>query len=91
MGAADRTTFLSEVARTHHVCASTQIQALAALLFLYREVLKEPLSMGAPDLRARQTHRKPTLLSVEEVSGVLEAMRGATRLLAWVEGPRAQL
>ena len=82
MGAADVTAFLSELARTHRVSASTQNQALAALLFLYREVLQEPLSVGVPYLRAKQAHRMPTVLSVEEVSGVLAALRGATRLMA---------
>lgn len=82
MGAAEVTAFLSELARARHVSASTQNQALAALLFLYREVLKEPLSVGAHDRRAKRAQRMPTVLSVEEVSRVLEAMRGTTQLMA---------
>ena len=82
MGAADVTAFLSELARTHRVSASTQHQALAALLFLYREVLQEPLSVGVPYLRAKQAHRMPSAPSVEEVSGALAELGGATQPMA---------
>ncbi len=82
MGAAEVTAFLSELARARRVSASTQNQALAALLFLYREVLKEPLSVGPHYLRAKRAHRMPSVLSMEEVTSVLEAMRGTTRLMA---------
>src|SRR5688500_6664205 len=43
MGAAEVTAFLNHVARERNVAASTQNQALSALLFLYREVLQAPL------------------------------------------------
>jgi len=43
MGAAEVTAFLTDLATTRHVASSTQNQALAALLFLYKEVLSAPL------------------------------------------------
>lgn len=43
LGQAEATAFLSHLARVDHVAASTQNQALAAILFLYKDTLNEPL------------------------------------------------
>lgn len=84
LGEAHLTAFLSHLATERHVASSTQNQALAALLFLYREVLE--LSVGWLDgmVRAKRPARRPTVLSREEVRRVLAAMRGTPRLVAMV-------
>ena len=74
--------FISHLASADKVSASTQNQALASLLFLYREVLAQPLAMSGLHLQAKRPQRRPTVLSVDEVSQVLLAMRGTTRLMA---------
>lgn len=75
--------FLSHLARPRGgVSASTQNQALAALLFLYREVLGIP--MGAPQgiQPAKRSHHVPTVLTPNEVNRVLAAMDGMPKLMA---------
>lgn len=74
--------FLTHLARDRRVAASTQNQALAALLFLYRHVLEQPTDGPLDHLQARRPHRLPVVLTREEVSRVLDAMRGTSRLLA---------
>ena len=65
MGAAEIEKFLTHLAVQHHVAASTQNQALGALLFLYRDVLH--LEVGTLDaVRARRPARVPTVLGVAE-------------------------
>lgn len=74
--------FLSHLAERQRVSAATQNQAMAALLFLYREVLATP--MGAPDgvTVAKRSKHIPTVLSLESVTRVLDEMKGTTRLMA---------
>jgi integron integrase len=74
--------FLTYLAEDRRVSASTQNQALAALLFLYREVLGTP--MGPPEgiLPAKRSHHVPTVLSRAAVQQVLEQLRGAPWLMA---------
>ena len=74
--------FLTHLARDAGVSASTQNQALAALLFLYREVLDQAFSAPFDHMHARRPHRLPTVLSQLEVSVVLERMTGVERLMA---------
>jgi site-specific recombinase XerD len=79
MGAAAVEAFLTLVAVRGNVAASTQDQALSALLFLYKEVLHQDL--GPIDaLRARKPKRLPTVLTKEEVQQALGHLSG-TRLL----------
>jgi integron integrase len=73
LGAAEVEGFLSHLAVARHVSASTQNQALGALLFLYHEVLRLDLS-GLDAVRARRSQRLPVVLSREEVSQLLEAI-----------------
>lgn len=74
--------FLTPLARDGKVSASTQNQALAALLFLYREVLSMPVAASMDHLHAKRPARLPVVLSRDETRRVLQAMRGITRLMA---------
>ncbi|PIW70903.1 MAG: integron integrase, partial [Hydrogenophilales bacterium CG12_big_fil_rev_8_21_14_0_65_61_21] len=65
-----------------NVSASTQNQALSALLFLYREVLGMELPWLDHVVRAKKPQRLPTVLNREEVSLVLERMEGTYSLMA---------
>jgi site-specific recombinase XerD len=63
LGAAEVTAFLNHLASERDVAAATQNQALSALLFLYKEVLKQPLPwLDALD-RAKRPVRLPTVLT----------------------------
>jgi integron integrase len=74
--------FLSDLATERRVSASTQNQALAALLFLYRAVLEQPLGGLDEVVRAKRPHRLPVVLSRVEVRQVLDRMTGVPRLMA---------
>ena len=74
--------FLTHLAVRGKVAASTQNQALAALLFLYRQVLGVDLPWMDNVVRAKRPQRLPTVLTAEEVRGLLELMTGRSRLLA---------
>jgi hypothetical protein len=65
LGAADISAFLTDLAVARHVAASTQNQALSALLFLYREVLAKDVGVVEPVIRARVPVKVPVVLSVE--------------------------
>jgi len=81
MGAAEIEAFLTHLAVEEHVAASTQNQALSALLFLYREVLHQDL--GPIDaLRARKPKRLPTVLTRDEVQRLIAQMSGTHQLMA---------
>jgi integron integrase len=82
MGGVDVERFLSALATERNVAASTQNQALSALLFLYREVLGVDLPWMENVVRAKRPRRVPTVLSQEEVRRLLAAMDGRPRLLA---------
>ena len=64
------------------VSASTHNQALSALLFLYREVLEEDLQWLTNINRPAQVRRIPSVLTKDEVAGLLAAREGVTALLA---------
>ena len=82
MGEAQVTAFLSSLANERHVSASTQNQALAAILFLYREVLRQEIPWLEGVVRARRPRRLPVVLTREEVDAVFEHMEGTHRLMA---------
>lgn len=85
MGAAEVEAFLSDLAVRRDVSASTQNQALAALLFLYKQVLKQDLPWLGEVVRAKKPSRLPVVLSIQEVQQVLGHLEGevglVTRLL----------
>ncbi|MCT0231205.1 integron integrase [Synechococcus sp. CS-1324] len=80
MGSAEVNAFLSDLAVGQQVSASTQNQALAALLFLYRELLKQDLELEGV-VRARTRQRLPVVLSREEVRAVREQLDGTPSLV----------
>jgi len=82
LGAPEVTAFLSHLARDRDVAAATQNQALAALLFLYKEVLAQPLPWLDQIERAKRPARLPTVLSVAEVQRLLAQMQGTKWLMA---------
>lgn len=82
MGGAEVNQFLSDLAVEKHVSASTQNQALSALLFLYRNVLDDPLPWLQDLVRAQRPLRVPVVLTVDEARAVLGGMSGASRLVA---------
>ena len=67
-------TFLTWLAVERHVSASTQNQALSALLFLYKDVLGIEVGRLAEVPRARLPIRVPVVLSRDEVSSVLKQL-----------------
>jgi integron integrase len=82
MGAAEVTAFLTALAVRDRVAASTQNQALNALLFLYREILGVELPWLDGLVRAKRPQHLPTVLTREEVRTVLEQLDSAPRLMA---------
>ncbi|NNG16692.1 MAG: tyrosine-type recombinase/integrase, partial [Gemmatimonadales bacterium] len=81
MGEAEINAFLGKLAE-RGVSASTQNQALQALLFLYREVLEAPPGRLSRVVRAKRPVRLPVVLTRAEVRFVLRHLRGTNRLLA---------
>src|SRR4029453_6597632 len=79
MGAPEVSKFLSALAMERNVAASTQNQALSALLFLYREVLGQSLPWLDDVVRAKRPARLPVVLSREEVRAVVRFMKGPPR------------
>ncbi len=84
MGAPEIEAFLTDLAVKRHVAASTQNQAFAALLFLYRHVLNVPLDDRIAAARAKRSQRLPTVLTPTEVQRLLHLMSGPSRLMAMI-------
>ncbi len=82
LGEPEITTFLSALATERHVSASTQNQALAALLFLYERVLNREIAWLAEVVHAKRPERLPVVLSRGEVAAVLSKMEGVEQLCA---------
>jgi site-specific recombinase XerD len=82
MGAAEVTQFLSALVVDKDVAASTQNQALSAILFLYRDVLEQDLPWLDDVVRSKRPARLPVVLTREEVGAVLQRMNGVSRLMA---------
>jgi integron integrase len=74
--------FLTSLAVEEHVAASTQNQALSAILFLYEHVLDQPLDRIEGVVRARRPKRLPVVLTVDEVSRVMSHLTGDKWLVA---------
>ncbi len=82
MGAQEVTAFLSYLAVERRVSASTQNQAKAALLFLYKRVLSVDLPWLDEVVQAKRTRRLPVVLSPQEVRSLLDQMEGTMGLVA---------
>jgi integrase len=81
MGTPEIEAFLIHLAVDRKGAASTQNQALSALLFLYRDVLK--MDLGPVDaVRARKPKRLPTVLTEEEALKVIGFLSGTNKLMA---------
>ena len=81
MGEAEVSAFLSYLATRGNVSASTQNQALGALLFLYREVLGRRLAWMDGVVHAKQSVRLPVVLTPGETRLVMERLKGAPWLV----------
>jgi len=82
MNAAQITEFLTHLAVNGRVAASTQNQALNALVFLYKQVLKINLEKISDVVRAPQRRKLPVVLTREETDAVLTHLSQESRLLA---------
>ena len=74
--------FVTHLAVQSSIGASTQTQALSALMFLYRHVLRKPLPDLDTVIRAKRPGRLPSVLTRSEVRRILGRMNGTPRLVA---------
>jgi integron integrase len=82
LGAVEVSKFLTHLAVRGRVAASTQNQALNALVFLYRHVVEQPLPELLDDVaRAKKPTRLPVVLTRDEVQRVLRELDGAHALV----------
>src|SRR5438132_3999130 len=82
MGEKEIAQFLSSLASEQHVRASTQNQALNAILFLYRDVLRKEIGYVDGVVRAKKSRRLPVVLTREEVKTVLGRLSGTSWLMS---------
>jgi len=82
MGEAEVAQFLTHLARHDNVAASTQNQALSALLFLYKEVLKQEIGWLKNVERAKRPPKLPVVLSPAEVRRIFAHLSGVQKLMA---------
>ena len=81
LAAPDISAFLTWLAVERRVSASTQNQALSAVLFLYKAVLAIEIGAVPPVVRARTPERLPVVLSREEIGALLKRLTGTMRLV----------
>jgi integron integrase len=81
LGAREVRDFLTALADRRKLSASSQTQALSALLFLYREVLGRDLGEVGAIVRAKQPSRLPVVLAHDEVRALLDRLKGSPRLV----------
>lgn len=82
MGSPEITAFLTHLAVNEKVAASTQNQALSALLFLYRHVLHRELQGPIDAVRAKKPQRLPVVMTPHEVQRLIAALPDPYRLMA---------
>lgn len=82
MGEAEVSAFLTHLARDGDVAASTQNQALSALLFPYKEMLKQEIGWLEDVERAKKPVRLPAVLTRDEVHKIFAHLHGTARLMA---------
>ena len=82
MGKSEVEAFLSHLASEGKVSASTQRQALNAIVFLYRDVLDLPIQGEIAPVRAKRHARVPVVMTQGEVQRVLREMQGTHLLMA---------
>ncbi len=81
MGIPEIQAFIIYLATDRNVAASTQNQALSAILFLYRNVLGREIEFPTDILRAKKPERLPTVLTKAEALSVIDKMNGVTKLM----------
>ncbi len=81
MGGREIEAFLTDLAVNRKVAASTQNQALHAILFLYKQVLRQELDLKVNAVRAKKTKYLPTVLTKEEVIIIIQQLSGVNQLL----------
>ena len=82
MGEAEVSSFLTQLARDEQVAAATQNQALSALLFLYKHVLKQEIGWLDNVERVKRPARVPVVLTRDEVHKIFAHLHGMPRLMA---------
>ncbi len=82
MGVQEVHQFLSHLAVEGQVAASTQSQALSAILFLYQQVLQQDIGWLHDVVRAKHPQRLPVVLTQDEVAKVLRQLSG----VPWIMG-----
>jgi integron integrase len=81
IGGAEIEAFLTHLAVKENVAASTQNQALNAILFLYKEVLRQELDLRVDAVRAKRSRYIPTVLTKEEVLPIIHHLSGVHQLI----------
>lgn len=81
MGGDEVNAFLTHLAVNENVAASTQNQALSAILFLYREVLELELGLNLDAVRAKRSRNLPTVLTVTETLEILKNLKGVYQIV----------
>lgn len=81
MGGREIEEFLTHLAVKENVAASTQNQALNAILFLYKEVLQQELDLRVDAVRAKRSRYLPTVLTKEEVLAIINNLSGVYQLV----------
>jgi integron integrase len=84
MGEAEVQEFITYLATQRNLAASSQNQALSAILFLYRQVLQRELAIPPGTIRAKKAGRLPTVLSHQEALSILDNMTGTPKLMAQI-------
>ena len=82
MGEVEVSSFLTQLARDGRVAAATQNQALSALLFLYKHVLKQEIGWLDNVERVKRPARVPVVLTRDEVRKIFAHLHGMPRLMA---------
>ena len=82
MGATEVNQFLTHLAVHAKVAASTQNQALNAIIFMYKQFMQREIGDLGPYIRAKRTEKIPVVLSRQEVRLILNQMQGAYKLMA---------
>ena len=85
MGKDEVAAFLTHLAVNRNVAAATQNQALNALVFLYREVLEQPLGKIHGVIRAKKPQRLPVVLTRDEVAKILSRLNGVYWLIGCLQ------
>lgn len=81
MGAPEINAFLSHLACDRNVSASTQNQALNAIVFLYKHVLKREVGSLGDVIRAKRPRKLPEVLSAEEIERLFRHVDGTAKLM----------